>query len=383
MAGPTAIFLTTTAIEIDEELLNRCLVLSVDESREQTRAIHRLQRERRTLEGMLARRRRRELLELHRDVQRLLRPLPVVNPYALRLTFLDCQTRTRRDHEKYLTLIDAITLLHQHQRPTCRGLDGGETVEYLEVTLEDIEIANRLAAEVLGRSLDELPPQTRRFLADLDRLIAEDCGRLEVDRVDYRFTRRQVAEDTDWSYFQVRKHLDRLVELEYVVPHRGSRGQSFVYELVYDGAGEDGRPFLAQLIDVEALSRSSGGSKSSGKAAAEKTPSDTATSEASETPSAESNPRSLSPSEPSLSPLEGDLEPLLSPHSAPIEPGLSPPEISPKSPGFKSLPKGEHASAENALLGSSRAEAERTNEHDGSEATGDVAEEPGQGDGDG
>jgi hypothetical protein len=41
----------------------------------------------------------------------------VVNPFADRLTFLDDRTRTRRDHEKYLTLIDAITLLHQHQRP--------------------------------------------------------------------------------------------------------------------------------------------------------------------------------------------------------------------------------------------------------------------------
>ena len=43
--GPVMIFLTTTAIEIDEELLNRCIVLTVDENREQTRAIHELQRE--------------------------------------------------------------------------------------------------------------------------------------------------------------------------------------------------------------------------------------------------------------------------------------------------------------------------------------------------
>jgi hypothetical protein len=45
--GPVMLFLTTTAIELDEELLNRCLVLTVDEEREQTRAIHRLQRQRR------------------------------------------------------------------------------------------------------------------------------------------------------------------------------------------------------------------------------------------------------------------------------------------------------------------------------------------------
>jgi hypothetical protein len=53
---------------------------------------------------------------LQRNAQRLLRPFAVVNPYAEQLTFLDDRTRTRRDHAKYLTLIDAIALLHQHQR---------------------------------------------------------------------------------------------------------------------------------------------------------------------------------------------------------------------------------------------------------------------------
>ncbi len=45
VTGPVMIFLTTTAMDVDEELLNRCLVLTVDEGREQTRAIHERQRE--------------------------------------------------------------------------------------------------------------------------------------------------------------------------------------------------------------------------------------------------------------------------------------------------------------------------------------------------
>ncbi len=124
--GPVMIFLTTTAIEIDEELLNRCLVLTVNEDREQTRAIHRLQRERQTLEGLLERQARSDTLKVHRDAQRLLRPLLVANPYARDLTFLDHQTRTRRDHMKYLTLIRSVALLHQYQRPVQRGDAPGE-----------------------------------------------------------------------------------------------------------------------------------------------------------------------------------------------------------------------------------------------------------------
>ena len=52
--GPVAIFFTTTEVDVDEELLNRCVVSRVDEDREQTRAIHDRQREGETLEGLLA-----------------------------------------------------------------------------------------------------------------------------------------------------------------------------------------------------------------------------------------------------------------------------------------------------------------------------------------
>ncbi|MBK6520186.1 MAG: hypothetical protein IPG04_40170 [Polyangiaceae bacterium] len=54
--GPVMILLTTTSPDVDEELLNRCLVLSVDERRGQTRAIHERQRAAQTLEDALARR---------------------------------------------------------------------------------------------------------------------------------------------------------------------------------------------------------------------------------------------------------------------------------------------------------------------------------------
>lgn len=251
--GPVALLLTTTAIDVDEELLNRCIVLTVDEEREQTRAIHREQRERYTLDGMWAREERTALRRVHRNAQRLLRPLGVVNPWARRMTFLDDRTRTRRDHEKYLTLIAVIALVHQYQREVKTDTKGGREKQYIEARLSDIETANRLAGEVLGRSLDELAPQTRRMLDLVERAVSEACGRQGVARDAYRFTRREVREATGWSYDQVRVHLDRLVELEYVLPHRGGRGQQFVYELLYDGAGRDGQPFLIGLIDVEAL----------------------------------------------------------------------------------------------------------------------------------
>jgi DNA primase catalytic core len=251
--GPVMIFLTTTAIEIDEELLNRCLVLTVNEGREQTRAIHRLQRERQTLEGLLQRQDRERVLKVHRDAQRLLRPLLVANPFARSLTFLDHQTRTRRDHMKYLTLIRAIALLHQYQREVKTAHHDGRSVRYIEVTKDDVATANRLAHEVLGRSLDELPPQTRRLLGFLCEMVAKRCQERGLDRSDYRFTRRDVREWTGWGNTQLKIHLHRLEELEYLLVHAGGRGQSLVYELAYEGDAETDRPVLAGLIDVETL----------------------------------------------------------------------------------------------------------------------------------
>ncbi len=261
--GPVMLALTTTAAEIDEELLNRCLVLTVDEGRAQTQAIHAVQRQRRTLAGLQAKPLRDGLLKRHQNAQRLLESVAVVNPFADQLTFLDDRTRARRDHEKYLTLIDTIAFLHQYQRErrTVTGQDGA-VLTYIEATLADIQLANELAHEVLGRTLDELPPQTRRLLGLLVAMVENGCAARSLSRAQYRFSRRAVRESTKWGDTQLKIHLARLVELEYVLVHRGGRGQSFDYELLFDGAveaetvtnnGANNRLHASGLLDVGAL----------------------------------------------------------------------------------------------------------------------------------
>jgi DNA primase len=262
--GPVALLLTTTARDIDEELMNRCLVLAVDEGREQTRAIHERQRVRRTLDGMFAKRDRQALIALHQNAQRLLRPLEVLNPYAQHLTFPDQTTRLRRDHEKYLTLIDTIAFVHQHQRPIHVAERGDGTnaqrVEYIEATIADIALANEIAHDVLGRSLDELPPQTRRLLKLIDGHVGGECQRQAIRRTEYRFARRTLREAIAWGDTQLRLHLERLVELEYLIPRRDGAGGKFTYELAYeltdeltDVGGDKPRAQVAGLITLAAL----------------------------------------------------------------------------------------------------------------------------------
>ena len=250
--GPVMIFLTTTTIDIDDELLNRCLVLSVDESAEQTARIHGQQRRARTLAGLLARETRADVLALWRDAQRLIHPLGVVNPFADALTFTSGRTRTRRDHEKYLTLIDSIALLHQHQRPVQTRSAGGRTVEFIEVTLADIETANALAPELLGRSLDELPPQTRRLLNHLRALVTARMEATGEPQSRLFFSRRDVCAQCGWTYAQVRLHLERLAEVELVAVRGGRNGSTLSYELLTDARAAD-EAWQIGLIEPAAL----------------------------------------------------------------------------------------------------------------------------------
>jgi hypothetical protein len=249
--GPVALFFTTTAVQVDEELLNRCIVLSVSEDREQTKAIHRLQRHRQTLQGLVGRDERDGVCRLHQNAQRLLRPLLVANPYAPQLTFTDGRTRSRRDHAKYLTLIRAIALLRQYQREVKTTVYRGEAVPYIEVTADDITVANRLADHVFGRSLDELPAHTRAVLDALDQMAAKACEEQHIERSAFRFSRRDALAATGLSLSQLKVHLARLVELEHVLVHRGRRGELYQYELLYDAKAEP--PALSGLADPSKL----------------------------------------------------------------------------------------------------------------------------------
>lgn len=247
--GPVMLFLTTTAIDVDAELMNRCLVLSVSEDPEQTKAIQKLQRKRETLEGLRLDVEREQIKVLHRNAQRLLRPIRVVNPYAESLSFTSDRTRTRRDHAKYLALIRAIALVHQHQRKLKTTKIGPDEIEYIEVEPQDVERANALMSDLIGAALDDLAPQTRCLLLGIDGLVKAQAEERDIRRSRVRLTRREIREATKMTYDQLRLHLKRLVELEYLVVERGAPGRPHSYRLVAE-AGIDAGDLDLKSPDV-------------------------------------------------------------------------------------------------------------------------------------
>jgi len=222
--GPVAVFLTSTNRSIDDELLNRLLVLTIDESPEQTRRIHEAQRRAQTLEGILERRARPRLLKLHQNIQRLIRPLVVRNPFTDKLKFSHGRLRSRRDFQKYIDLINVRALAHQYQRPIASATDlEGQTFQCIEVTEEDIAGVDALLATVMDQTTDERTPAARRMLVELETMTGENPKG--------RWTRRQIRERTGWSDTQVRMVLEQLVDLEYVLQWGQGRGNLVTYQL--------------------------------------------------------------------------------------------------------------------------------------------------------
>ena len=84
-----------------------------------------------------------------------------------------------------------------------------------------MKLAWELASHVLMRSLDDVQTQTRRLLLLIDKMVSSECERLQIERLDYRFTRATVRQFTGWGDSQLKTHLHRLEELEYLALHRG------------------------------------------------------------------------------------------------------------------------------------------------------------------
>lgn len=148
--------------------------------------------------------------------------------------FGDHRVRARRDHQKYLGLIEALAFLHQHQRPPKAAERGGRSIQYVEVTKDDIAVADRIAAAVLSTGLDDLPPTTRHVLGLLDAMVADMAKARGLDRADARFSRREVRERIGIGGTQLWVHLRRLVDAEHVIVHPSRHGRGVVYELAHE-----------------------------------------------------------------------------------------------------------------------------------------------------
>ncbi len=258
--GPTAVFYTTTNPNVDPETKSRFFVTGIDESRAQTRQIQAFQRERHMEDDLFEDIEINVVKKRHWNFQRRLKPLGVKNPYSHLLSYGDDRLQGRRDQPKYLNLIKSIAFLRQMQKSLKYEQKNGNAIPYIEVDAQDIEIANKLTHEILGRSLDELSRPGRDLLLLLDdmveRLFQEAMEKNnKLKRTDICFSRRDIREFTGWTNSRVHRHLKELVDLEYVLVESGRNGSIYRYHLAYEGQGKKGEKFMLGLKSVAELKK--------------------------------------------------------------------------------------------------------------------------------
>ena len=230
----------TTASSVNHENATRCFELSMDESAEQTQRIHERQRVMRTERGLELRRAAEEIARRHWNAQRLLEPLPVVIPYADRLTFPSAWMRTRRDHARFLNLIEVSAFLHQHQRERRSGA--------IVASLADYEAAYGLAGQLLKETLTDLKTPLLRAYERIRGLSLNGEGAV---------SRREIREALAEPDSTVRRWLSELVELEYLAQVEASKsgaGKSTRYRVIEREAKRDTTAIYTRVA-VKDLSR--------------------------------------------------------------------------------------------------------------------------------
>ena len=230
--GPVAVMVSTTNPDLEPEFASRTLVISIDETKEQTAQIHDSQRELRTIEGRARQLKEKIVHKKHHNAQRLLdKDLVVVNNLAPKLQFPTDRLKYRRANAHYLDLIDTIAYLRQYQKEIKQHGHGAPCFRYIEVDKSDIKIANNLYGVLMGWQIDELVPPTRKLLIQT----IEFCGKKGLNE----FSRREIRECYKWGNTHLHNHLQKLVELEYITPITGQQGSKYQYQLLLNYTESD------------------------------------------------------------------------------------------------------------------------------------------------
>ena len=223
--------MSSTSTEINPENASRCFVVNTDESRDQTMAIHKRQRQKYSLEGY---RRKEEdipaIIGVHQAAQMLLKNRVIVNPFAEQLDFPATLMRSRRDHERFVDLIACVCFLRQYQKEE-KEEDGKV---FIECDLEDYKVAYRIMKRVLSSTMTTVPKSAVILYEELRSLIKAKAEKDGIFLSDIWVTQREIREISGFSHELIKKNMRLLVEYEYVRCKGSGRGMTRRYGLAAD-----------------------------------------------------------------------------------------------------------------------------------------------------
>ena len=218
--GPVSVAGCTTQEYIYEDNSNRSFLLYIDESAEQDQKI--MDYQRLISAGKVNQDEEYKSKELLKNVQRLLKPIRVINPYAEYLQLPQSVFKPRRTNSHYLQFIEAITFYKQYQRE--KKYDEATGEEYIETTIEDIQEANELIIDVLLRKSDTITGATRNHLERLKTYLKEQNQTT--------FTNAEIRRNLRVKETTLRRYNNQLLLENYIKKVKGKKGQLYHFEIL-------------------------------------------------------------------------------------------------------------------------------------------------------
>jgi len=218
--GPVSVAGCTTQESVYEDNSNRSFLLYIDESEAQDQRIMRHQRL--LSAGKINEEEQLKAAQLLRNVQRVLKPIKVINPFAEFLELPQSVFKPRRTNSHYLQFIEAITFYKQYQRESKVDTQTGE--EYIETTIEDIQEANELIIDVLLRKSDTITGATRNHLERLKTYLQENNQTT--------FTNAEIRRNLRVKETTLRRYNNQLLLENYIKKVKGRKGQLYHFEIL-------------------------------------------------------------------------------------------------------------------------------------------------------
>jgi hypothetical protein len=230
--------MSSTSYKVNPENASRCFLMNADESKDQTRLIHKSQKSKYSLKRFKQKQHTiPQIMKKHTCAQRLLKNILIINPLGEYFDFPDTLMRTRRDHDRFVDLIAAVCFVRQYQKEVKYTTDKvtGQSVEYIECDLEDYRIAYQITVKgVLPSTLIDLPKSLVRFHEEVCRMVRAKAKQNSLDFCDVTFSQREIREYIDWlGKESIKRYLRMLLSYEYITVSKGGRsGQTNTYRFV-------------------------------------------------------------------------------------------------------------------------------------------------------
>ncbi|MCJ1810333.1 MULTISPECIES: CHC2 zinc finger domain-containing protein [Flavobacterium] len=213
----------TTKGELYEDNMSRIIVLSVDESKEQTKRI--IEYKNKVYQGEINKQEQEQIRLFLRECIKLLQVYEVINPYANLVELPENVHKPTRMHDIVMGVINQIVLLNQYQRnKTPQG--------QLIAEKEDVINGLLLMKNSIILKMDELEGKVRTFYESLKKFAEKKAKKEDKKKEDVKFTRFDIKDHYTLSKAQINRYLTDLVSCEYL-SKIGKMGKGNQYKIAH------------------------------------------------------------------------------------------------------------------------------------------------------